>query len=278
MIVERLESRIRQLVESNRQLEEMARLRREFLRNVSHELATPLTPIVGYIHMLLATELGELSPEQRRALESLDKSTSRLRGVVDMLLDVSALETGRMTFQMHAYDFGELVATALQEVYQKRSDASSRIVMEACPVGLVAQGDVDKLKRAMIHLLDNALKFSDSDGKVGVSIRLEGSVDDGSATYALYVADQGEGIDIDERNKIMQPFYQSDGSVTREHGGVGLGLAFAKRVADVHGGKLHVDNAAWQVNEVAFSGALMVMRIKAHVNDLSRSSRRDTSA
>src|SRR5688572_28700064 len=94
-IVARLERKVVELSEANRRLEEMARLRREFLQNVSHELATPMTPVVGYLRLLLNEELGPITPLQRKCLTSIDDSTRRLRGVVETLLDVSSLETGK---------------------------------------------------------------------------------------------------------------------------------------------------------------------------------------
>ena len=118
-IVERLERKIVELSETNQRLEDVARLRREFLQNVSHELATPMTPVVGYLRLLLNEELGPLTDLQRKCLSSIEESTERLRSVVDTLLDVSSLETGRMHYYARAYDFRQVAEEALGIVRSK---------------------------------------------------------------------------------------------------------------------------------------------------------------
>jgi signal transduction histidine kinase len=234
-IVERLERKVVELEEANRNLSEMARLRQEFLQNVSHELATPMTPVVGYLRLLLAEELGPLTSLQRKCLESVQASTQRLRGVVDTLLDVSSLESGRMHFYVREYDFVEITRRAVDDMRAAFDGVDVRLVLEPTPKGLVASGDPDKLRRAMIHVLDNAAKFTPRGGDVAVAIHLpdQDHID-------LLVADSGPGVERGDLEKILEPFYQVDGSVTRSHGGVGLGLAFARRVTEAMGGSLSV--------------------------------------
>ena len=233
-IVERLEDKVRELSDANARLEEMARLRREFLQNVSHELATPMTPVVGYLKLLLDEELGPLTDLQRKCLLSIERSTRRLRGVTDTLLDVSALETGRMHYYSREYDFGEVAARAVE--LARAAHAQLNVLFPDPPSPLPAVGDPDKLRRSMVHVLDNAAKFTPRGGEIAVEVRraAEGG-------YALLVLDSGPGIDPRERERIFEPFYQVDGSVTRQHGGVGLGLAFARRVTMAMGGGLDVE-------------------------------------
>ena len=115
-IVERLERMVVELSDANKQLEEIARLRREFLQNLSHEFATPMTPVVGYLRLLLNEELGPLTPLQRKCVESVNNSTKKLRTLIDTLLDVSHLETGRLHLYDRDYDFGEVADKALAEM------------------------------------------------------------------------------------------------------------------------------------------------------------------
>lgn len=233
-IVERLERKVVELSEANERLEEMARLRREFLQNVTHELATPMTPVVGYLRLFLKGELGQLTPIQRKCLASIDESTTRLRSVIDKLLDVSALETGRMQFQQREYDFNEVAARAIDELQHD----GTRQIVGPVDVAMPAIGDSDKLRRAMLSILDNALKFTPAGGRIVTETRVEEGR--GERFYTLCVADNGPGVPPDRLSKILEPFYQVDGSPTRRHGGVGLGLAFARRVAEAHGGRLLV--------------------------------------
>jgi len=260
-IVGRLEDMVRELSEANARLEEMARLRREFLQNVSHELATPMTPVVGYLKLLLNEELGPLTPLQTKCLKSIDKSTRRLRSVVDTLLDVSALETGRMHFYTREYDFAEVVERALAEVLVDCGDVVT-FVRDDDPGELPARGDPDKLRRALVHVLENAAKFTPRGGEVAIAVRADGE------RYSLVVVDGGPGIDAHQRERIFEPFYQVDGSPTRKHGGVGLGLAFAQRVTRALGGGVEIASPPdEQVAGRELGGTLVRLRVHAMGGD-----------
>jgi len=170
-IVERLEKKIVELSETNQRLEDVARLRREFLQNVSHELATPMTPVVGYLRLLLNEELGPLTDLQRKCLGSIETSTQRLRSVVDTLLDVSSLETGRMHYYTREYDFRAVCNKAIDEIRSKLDERDVTLVERIPDKPMPALGDPDKLLRAMAHVLDNACKFTPTGGEVAVEVR-----------------------------------------------------------------------------------------------------------
>jgi signal transduction histidine kinase len=238
-IVKRLERMVVELSDGNKQLEEVARLRREFLQNLSHEFATPMTPVVGYLRLLLNEELGPLTPLQRKCVESINNSTKKLRTLIDTLLDVSHLETGRLHIYERDYDFGEVADKALSETKNRFAEAGIVLVREQAPGPLPARGDPDKLRRAMIHILDNASKFTPRGSEVAVAMRRVGEAG-APARYELVVVDSGPGISERDRERILQPFFQVDGSRTRAHGGVGLGLAFTRHVVEAMGGDVQV--------------------------------------
>jgi signal transduction histidine kinase len=255
-IVERLEKKIVELSETNQRLEDVARLRREFLQNVSHELATPMTPVVGYLRLLLNEELGPLTDLQRKCLSSIESSTQRLRSVVDTLLDVSSLETGRMHYYTRAYDFRDVCTSAIDQIRPKLEERDVTLVEQVPDEPMPAQGDPDKLLRAMVHVLDNASKFTPTGGEVAVEVRTEGD------TLSFEVADSGPGVRPEHIARIMEPFYQVDGSVTRDHGGVGLGLAFARRVTEALGGGIEISSPpAGEVAERQLPGTLVELRV-----------------
>ena len=237
-IVGHLESKVAELSAANERLQDMDRLRTEFYRNISHELATPLTPIVGYIRMLIDEELGDVSKPQAKALRAMDDCVRRLRGVLDNLLDVTGLETGRMRFFHRDYDFLDTVRRALAALADKFAERRVQL-FEELPLGpLPAHGDSDRLGRAILQLLDNAAKFAPEGGRVGVRVRaLENA-------YELVVADTGAGVPPERAERIFDPCYQVDGSTTRAHGGVGVGLAIARRVARGLGGDVRVTQGA----------------------------------
>jgi len=262
LIVARLEKKVIELSAANARLEEMALLRQEFLRNLSHELATPMTPVVGYLRLLLADELGPLTETQRRCLVAVDRSTQRLRSLVETLIDVSSLETGRLQFFYGEYDVADILGRALEETEPRFEEAGVERRVEIWPDRIPALGDPDKFRRAMGHVLDNAVKFTPRGGIVAVGIR-RGAPPGGAPWLSVVVADSGPGVEPGQIPKILEPFYQVDGSVTREHGGVGLGLAFARRVCEAQGGGLDIQSPPMEeVAGVKLGGTCVALRVQ----------------
>lgn len=256
-IVRHLEEKVAELVAANERLREMDKLRKEFYRNVSHELATPLTPIVGYLSMLLNEELGPLGKQQLKALRAVDDCTKRLRGQIDNLLDITGLETGRIRFVHKDYDFLDTARRAIAQIADRMADVGVELVEELPRGPLPAYGDADRLGRAIQQILDNAAKFTPRGGHVGVRVR---SLPSGH--YELYVADSGPGIPQEQIDRIFEPFFQVDGSPTRQFGGVGVGLALARRVAQALGGEIRAMSRAGEpIGGQRFPGAGFVLFI-----------------
>jgi signal transduction histidine kinase len=229
-MAEHLESKVMELSDANQRLLEADRLRREFYRNVSHELATPLTPIVGYMNLLTNEELGALTPPQKKALASMNEALGRLRSTIDGLLDVTQLETGRMRFHFTSYDVCDVVRRVVEA--RRKFFEQKGIKLHALVPTAPSQctGDAERLARAVLHLLDNSLKFTPPGGAVAIELRI-------TANHAeVVVNDSGPGVRSDLLTRIFEPFVQGDGSPTRQHGGAGVGLAIVRRVAEAHGG------------------------------------------
>jgi signal transduction histidine kinase len=237
-IVAHLEQKVAELSSTNERLREVERLRTEFYRNISHELATPMTPIVGYLRMLMDEELGSLNKPQAKAMRAMDDCVRRLRSTLDNLIDVTGLETGKMRFFHREYDFLDTVRRALA-AYADAFAERQLALLEEMPRGpLPAYGDSDRLARSMSQLLDNACKFTPPGGIVGVRVRVL------EAHYEVLVADSGAGVPPERAERVFDPFYQVDGSPTRAHGGVGVGLAIARRVARGLGGDVKLASGA----------------------------------
>ncbi|MCL2726465.1 MAG: hybrid sensor histidine kinase/response regulator [Polyangiaceae bacterium] len=254
-IVAHLEEKVAELSAANERLREMNSLRREFYRNISHELATPLTPIVGYVRMLIDGELGETSTAQRKALRAMDDCIRRLRTQLDNLVDVTGLETGKMRFFHRDYDFLDTVRRTI--AWHADTFAERKItLLEELPRGpLPGYGDSDRLGRAISQLLDNAAKFTPEGGMVGVRVRpLE-------ATYEIVIADTGPGVAKDHEGRIFDAFYQIDGSPTRAHGGTGVGLAIARRVARGLGGDVKLLDAGVHIEGAFLGGAVFSLAV-----------------
>ncbi len=254
-IVARLEQKVAELSAANERLREVERLRTEFYRNISHELATPLTPIVGYLRMLLDQDLGPTSMPQQKAMRAMDDCVRRLRSTLDNLVDVTGLETGRMKFYHRDYDFLDLVRRSLAG-YADRLAERKQTLLEELPKGpLPAFGDSDRLGRAISQLLDNASKFVPEGSIVGISVRVQESA------YEVIVADNGAGVAKERHERIFEPFFQVDGSATRAVGGVGVGLAISRRVARGHGGDVKLLEGA-SIEGMYLAGAVFSLTVQ----------------
>jgi signal transduction histidine kinase len=254
-IVAHLEEKVAELSSANERLRDMERLRTEFYRNISHELATPLTPIVGYLRMLMDEELGETSKPQRKALRAMDDCVRRLRSQLDNLIDVTGLETGKMRFFHKEYDFLDTVRRAI--AWHADAFAERKLTMlEEFPRGpLPGYGDSDRLGRAISQLLDNAAKFTPEGGIVGVLVRPH------EGTYELVIADTGPGIPKERHDRVFDPFFQVDGSPTRAHGGTGVGLAIARKVARGLGGDVKLIPAGATIEGMFLGGAAFSLSV-----------------
>jgi signal transduction histidine kinase len=250
-IVTHLEQKVAELMAVNRRLLELDQAKKEFYRNISHELATPMTPVVGYLKLLIDGELGDLDTPQTKALRAMDDCVQRLRRLIDALLDVTALETGKMRFAYREYDLSDLLrdAIARQPAFD---DGRLRLVADLPRRGtLTGSGDVERLGRAFDQLLDNAGKFTPAGGTVGVRARRLAS-----GHLEICIADTGPGIPSEKARQLFEPFYQVDGSPTRSHGGTGIGLAIVRGVAYGHGGDVRFASpAAEEILGVPFNGA-----------------------
>ncbi len=250
-IVAHLEQKVAELMRANERLREADAARAAFYRNITHELATPMTPIVGYVRLLLDEELGELLPAQKRALAAMEECVTRLRGIIDNLLDVTGLETGRMRFAHRSYDFLDTAARVIDNHRRRVAEAGLRITEQFLDGPMPASGDEDRLARAMGQLIDNAVKFTPEGGAIGIRVSQLAS-----GHYEMCVADTGPGIPRERQEQVFQAFYQVDGSVTRAHGGTGVGLAIARRTARGLGGDLRVVSPAKEtIGALDFDGA-----------------------
>jgi signal transduction histidine kinase len=262
-IVAHLEQKVAELSRANERLLELDRGRKEFYRNISHELATPMTPIVGYLKLLVDEELGGMNTAQLKALRAMDDCVRRLRALIDNLLDVSGLETGSMRFLHRDYDFLDTTRRAVARVADRLAERRITLVEELPRGPLPGWGDAERLSRAMMQLLDNAAKFTPTGGYIGVRVT---TLTDG---YELCVADTGPGLSADRARRLFEPFYQVDGSPTRLHGGVGVGLAIARRIARGLGGDVRFESPSREVMEdVTLSGTAFYLTVAARAPEV----------
>lgn len=231
-LAERLESQIRALQKANEELEYLARIRSELLRNVSHELATPLTPAIGYVAMLRSGAFGPLGPKQSAALDSVSEALARVERVTSMLREVNGLEKDGVRVQFSTFRLTRL-ADACSEAFRRHGEDLAIEVRTDVDV----RGDFGLLVRAVDRVVENARKFSAPDAPIAIEMTADAEL------VAISVGDCGSGIPEAGQARLGSLFHQGDGSATRRHGGVGLGLAFARRVLEAHpGGAITIES------------------------------------
>ena len=222
------------LVRDLRKERALERMKEEFLSNISHELRTPLASALGFARLLQRRELS--ATQQGAFVGAIVEACERLDRVVDLLIDVAALEGGTTRTDAEQVDVADLVRDAAAR-WGDRSPShviTPRVGGDVTPIAAGAA----LLRNALDELIDNAVKFSPDGGIVTVSV--ERLRHEQKPMIAISVADQGIGIDPAKRETVFDDFHQVDGSATRRFGGLGIGLAFVRRVAEAHGGRVDI--------------------------------------
>lgn len=219
-------------------LQELDRLKSEFIQNVSHELRTPLAIVLGYVEMFESGDLGQLTAEQNGPMEIVIRRLRTLSKLLDDLLTI--VETEAHSQAGKPVDLSQILYSILNELQGPASQAGLEIKCDLAPDLPFVLGIAPHLQRACENLLSNAVKFTPSGGKI--IIRSWAEADE----VLLEVQDTGIGIPDDQLERIFERFYQVDGSTTRRYGGTGLGLALVKEVVEAHGGNVSVQSKTGQ--------------------------------
>ena len=210
--------------------EQANRAKDEFLATLSHELRTPLTAILGWANMLRA---GDVEPSMMAtALDTIDRSARAQAALIDDILDLSAVITGKFVLQQELIDLTPLVVNAIETVRLAAAAKRLRLDLTRPAEPLLVSGDATRLQQIAWNLLSNAIKFSEPGGAVAIDLVADG----GKAR--LTVRDAGIGIDAAFLPHVFEPFRQAEPASTRRHGGLGLGLAIVKHFTEMHGGSI----------------------------------------
>jgi PAS domain S-box-containing protein len=235
------------------------RAKDEFLATLSHELRTPLNAIVGWTHMLLNGHMDDEST--KRALEVIARNAHLQAQLIADILDVSRIITGGVRLDVRPVDLGAMIGAALDAV---RPAATARRVqlrsrLEASSP--VIQGDPQRLQQVIWNLLSNAVKFTEAGGVVSVDL-----IDAGPGEIQIRVHDTGAGIAPDFLPHVFERFRQADGSTSRHHGGLGLGLSIVRHLVELHGGSVRAESAGMG------QGSTFIVQLPRARTDVSQSS------
>jgi len=224
-----------EIEEKGHELEIANKHKSEFLANMSHELRTPLNAILGYTELILDNIYGDVPEKIQEILERLEKNGRHLLSLINDVLDLSKIEAGRLTLSLNEYSMGEVIQTVITSVEALAAEKKLELKVMVPTDLTTGKGDEQRIAQVILNLLGNAIKFTE-EGEV----RVEATVS--NETFMVSVSDTGPGLSEADQKTIFEEFHQVDGSSTREKGGTGLGLSIAKRIVEMHGGRIWVES------------------------------------
>jgi len=234
---QRVSERTAELRQALGRLQELNTLKTNLISNVSHELRTPLAHVKGYVELLEGKELGQLSPEQGKAVSVISRATLRLEHLIEDLIAFSTASREGLALDLRPAQLAGLAEAVFDRSKDKAALAGVAVQVSVDRGLPYVQADMDKLSWVLYQLVDNAVKFTPAGGRV----KLWAEQVDRYVTVA--VSDSGIGIPSDKFEEIFEPFHQLDGSPTRRRGGTGLGLALVKQIVSAHGASIQVESA-----------------------------------
>jgi signal transduction histidine kinase len=242
---------LEEIQEKSRQVEEASKHKSQFLANMSHELRTPLNAILGYTELVLDGIYGDAPEKMRNVLERIQTNGKHLLGLINDVLDLSKIEAGQLVLTLNDYSIKDMMQGVYVAVEPLAGNKKLNFKLEVPPDLPAARGDERRLSQVLLNLVGNAIKFTDTGG-----VAMKASAANGS--YTVAVADTGPGIAEADQAKIFEEFQQSDSTHTKAKGGTGLGLAIAKRIVEMHGGRLWVESALGSGSTFFFTVPLRV--------------------
>ncbi|GGM32436.1 ATP-binding protein [Dactylosporangium sucinum] len=233
---ETLQRQAEKLARTNSELQELDRLKSEFVATVSHELRTPLTSIRGYTEILTDTDASTLGATERRIVAIIDRNGRRLLDLIEDLLTFSRIESGTLTLTVGPVRIRRLIEAAHEAIRPAVETAGLAVILDVDEHMPAVQGDAEQLERVVLNLLDNAVKFSDPGGTVTVT----GRERDGEVV--VWIRDSGVGIPEHELSMIFTRFFRTADAQKRAIKGSGLGLAISKAIVEAHGGWIALES------------------------------------
>jgi signal transduction histidine kinase len=249
-----------QLALSNEELARATRLKDEFLANMSHELRTPLNAILGITEGLCEEVFGSLNDQQKNVLQTIEKSGNHLLELINDILDLAKIESGEVKLEVASTNIYQLCQASVVFVNQQAIQKQLKLTLNIgsqLPDLII---DERRIRQVLINLLNNAVKFTPSGGRISLDVNLESNPDtninnanpnvnindtrhDNVKYWVTFkVTDTGIGITPENLKKLFQPFIQVDSALNRQYEGTGLGLALVKRIVELHGGYVHASS------------------------------------
>jgi signal transduction histidine kinase len=246
-LLARLEGLNRMLAVQVEALRVSDQLKSDFVSSVSHELRTPLASILGYLDVLIEGELGEMTPEQAEFVKIVDDNARRLLTLINDLLTLSGIESGRMLLRPEPVDVRTLVERLVLDQQSSAAQRQLSLTLDLPDDALVAEVDRDRISQVVTNVVANAIKFSEPGGDVRVRVHRDGS------RAELVVADTGIGIPREDSDRLFQRFFRARNATDAAIPGTGLGLAICKGIVDAHSGEIAVESETDQGTTIRVS-------------------------
>ena len=231
----KVQERTRELAAVNEELMRLNKAKSDFVSAVSHELRTPLAAIKGYASLLASGQFGALAKAQGERITKIEKHADLLTQLINNLLDIARIESGRVTMERRGIPAQELLATVQEAVHPQLEAKRIHYAVDLDGVKELF-GDSQHLQRVFVNLLSNAVKYTPEGGSVTVGLTREGD------TVLSTVTDTGCGIAAEDLPKLFQEFYRANDPINQQVRGTGLGLALVKRIVDAHHGRISVSS------------------------------------
>jgi signal transduction histidine kinase len=255
-LVESLQQSNKRLEEANRALEQVSQAKSDFTARMSHELRTPLNSIIGFSELMLDQVPGPVNKKQRQCLEDILSSGRHLLGLIDQVLDLAKIESGKTELKLTEVALTEVIEslkTAMLPILTPRKQSLNIRVEEGLPR---VYADEAKLRQVFFNLLSNSSRFTPEGGKIEIEAVRNGT------SCRVSVVDNGIGIKKEDQMRIFEPFCQLDNAPTRGGGGTGLGLAVVKQIVEKHGGHIWVESEYGKGSRFTFTLPLFSREVK----------------
>lgn len=243
----RVRERTAELAKLNEALKELNKAKSNFVSAVSHELRTPLTSIKGYASILMAGKLGEVTPAQKERLEKIDKHSNNLAHLINNLLDIARIESGRVQMTIKETSIKEVLDSVIDIITPQVKNKGISLKLSNKSKSDKIMADQGQLERVFLNLLSNAVKFIPEKGEISIS------AEDKDSFIEFSVEDNGMGIPKHDLEKVFEEFFRSDNAQSEGIKGTGLGLSLVKQIVEAHRGKIWVESELGKSTKFSFT-------------------------
>jgi len=246
-LVERLQHSNQLLFKANEELERANRLKSEFMAGISHELRTPLNVIIGFSQLMLDEVPGQINPEQRQCLEDILSSGEHLLNLINDILDLSKIESGKVELRLEATSLADVIESSTKTMMPMLAERQQSLDVEMEKRLPLVKADEARVRQVLLNLLSNASKFTPDGGNLKVRAVREGD------WCQVSVIDNGIGIEKEDQERIFEAFYQVDNLAKQNTIGTGLGLTIAKQIIEMHRGRIWTESEYGKGSKFTFT-------------------------